>query len=233
MKIDFHTHILPEIDDGSRSLEMSNSMLSKLYTQGVDAVVLTPHYYSHQKPIADFIDEQQYAYSRLEASVTTSVPKLLLGAEVYYSDYLFNNRDLSSLCIKGTRLMLLGLPYGKHIDERMLDKIDRLIGDYNITPVIAHAERYPSLIRKKQRMNALLDMGCLLQVNVSSFTVFGKRRLASLVREGYIGAFGTDAHNLTSRAPSYNDGYRILEKLVSHRLIEEIQHSLASVLNLE
>ena len=232
MKIDFHTHILPELDDGSRSLEMSNGMLSKLYAQRVDALVLTPHYYSHQKPIDDFLEMQKHAFRRLEASLTAPAPKLILGAEVYFSDYLFNNRDLSSLCIEGTRLMLLELPYNKTIDDRLMDKVDRLIGDYNITPVIAHVERYPSLIRKKHRLDLMLNMGCVLQMNLSSFTVFGKRRLISLVRDGYIGAFGTDAHNLSSRPPSYDDGYRVLCKMVPKRTLEDIQHSMASMLNL-
>ncbi len=233
MKIDFHTHILPELDDGSRSIEMSKTMLSKLREQGVDVVVLTPHYYSHHKPIAEFAEQQQESYRRLRASVAEASPKLVLGTEVYYSDYLFNNRDLSALCISGTRTMLLELPYNKTLDDRMLDKVDRLIGEYNIIPVIAHIERYPSLLHKRRSLERLLDMGAVLQLNLSSFTMFGKRYLVSLVQRGYIGALGTDAHNTGTRPAEYNEGYRVLEKLTSNRQRNDIQHSMAALLNVK
>ena len=233
MKIDFHTHILPGIDDGARSPDMAKTMLDKLSAQGVDTVVLTPHYYSHQKPIENFVEQQHEAYHLLRAMYTSSSPELILGAEVYFSDYLFNNRDLSMLCIENTRTMLLELPYNKTIDDRMLDKIDRLIGDYDIVPVIAHIERYPTLLRNPRLLESMQDMGCFLQINLPSLTSFGKRRLASFVKNGYIGAIGTDAHNLTSRPASYKEGYSFLEKSVSERVLKQLQRSMASLLHIK
>lgn len=233
MKIDFHTHILPAIDDGSESVAMSNRMLSELRAQQVDVAVLTPHYYSHHKPIAEFTEQQQQAYRLLCASVTEPTPRMIVGAEVYFSDYLFNNRDLTPLCIQNTRTMLLELPYNKTIDTRLLDKIDRLICEYNLNLVLAHIERYPSLLYSRKTLERLLDMGCVLQVNLPSFTMFGKRRLASLVRSGYIGALGTDAHNISTRSAEYNEGYRTLEKLTSGRQLKELQRSMAALLGLE
>ncbi len=233
MKIDFHTHILPGIDDGARSPDMAKTMLDKLHSQGVDTVVLTPHYYSHHKPIEDFVAQQREAYHLLRSEVISNSPRLILGAEVYFSDYLFNNNDLSMLCIENTRTMLVELPYNKTIDNRMLDKIDRLIGDYDITPVIAHVERYSFLMRNPHLMESLQDMGCVLQINLPSLTVFGKRRLASFVKNGYIGAVGTDAHNLTSRPAAYKEGYNFLEKTLSPRVLRQLQQSMVSLLNIK
>ncbi len=233
MKIDFHTHILAGLDDGSTSREMSRAMLSSLYSQQVDVVVLTPHYYSHHKPIAEFIPQQQHAYRKLCATLTEESPKLVLGAEVYFSDYLFNNTDLSPLCINGTRTMLLELPYNKIIDNRTIDKVERLIGEYNVTPVLAHVERYPSLIRNRQGMERLLRLGCALQVNLPSFAAFGRRSLLSLVRKGYIGALGTDAHNLDTRPPQYNEGYRWLEKNIPAEQLDDIQRNMELLLGVE
>lgn len=233
MKIDFHTHILPGMDDGAKDTAMSVGMLHELREQQVDTVVLTPHFYSHREPLSEFLTRRQEAFERLRS--VEQLPegiRLRLGAEVYFSDYLFNCEDISDLCIDGTRVLLLELPFDKVIDRRFVDKLYRLIAEFNIMPVLAHIERYPSLIRSTATLNALWDIGCQFQVNLSSFTVFGKRRLISLVRRGYIGAVGTDSHNLTSRPPVYHEGYRALVKALPHDDADMLQASMNKLLNL-
>lgn len=233
MKIDFHTHILPQIDDGAESTDTALSMLEYLRHQDVTTVVLTPHYYSHRKPINEFLAQREQAYEQLCAAHTPDAITLRLGAEVYFSDYLFNNRDLSPLCIDGTQTMLVELPYNKTIDQSYIEKMDRLIAEYAITPVLAHIERYPSLIRRTDMLERFLDIGCVFQTNLSSYEEFGKRRLINLVKKGYIGAFGTDAHNTTSRPPAYNGGYGRLVKSVSSEVLQTIQHTMAGLLREE
>ncbi len=230
--IDFHTHILPSIDDGADTLETSVTMLHTLQEQGVNTVVLTPHYYSHHKPIEEFVVKRNASLSILTNALREDTPKICVGAEVYFTDYLFNNHDLTPLCIQGTRTMLVELPYNKTITAAYVDKIDRLITEYNITPVLAHVERYPSLIRSTSMLERFIDIGCVLQTNVSSYTEFGKRRLISLVNKGYIGALGTDAHNLDSRPPQYTEGYSRLKKSVSEDVLHRIQRNMKDLLKI-
>lgn len=231
MKTDFHTHILPGVDDGAKTVEMSLGMLKSLEEQQVDTVVLTPHFYSHREPMSEFCERRKAAFEQLQAALPHGHIKLRLGAEVYFSDYLFNCDDLSDLCVNGTRVLLLELPFDKTIDRRFADKIYRLIADFNVTPVLAHIERYPSILRSISTINALWEIGCRFQVNLSSFTVFGKRRLLSLVKKGYISAIGTDAHNLTSRPPVYDEGYQILAKALSHSEADILQTSMTALLD--
>ena len=230
MRIDFHTHILPKIDDGASDTSVSLEMLQSLKEQQVQSVVLTPHYYSHRLSIPDFLENRKHAVKDFTSVVSGDLPDLYLGAEVYFSDYLFNNQDLTPLCIHGTRTMLLEFPYNRSIDSRMIDKVDRLAGEYAITPVIAHVERYSSLIHSTHSLERLLQIGCVLQVNTTSFRSFGKRRLFSLLENGYIGALGTDCHNMTSRPPCYDSEYRILEKKVSPEALEALERSMISLL---
>ena len=219
--IDFHTHILPSVDDGSDSPETSMSMLKVLSEQDVGTVVLTPHYYSNRESIETFVERRRKA---IEALSTFGAPPVTVrfGAEVYYSEYLFNNRDLTPLCINGTRTMLLELPFSKRFEISMIRQIDRLIGEYNVTPVLAHIERYPSLLHSAKSLSELLDIGCVLQANVSSFASFGRRKLLSVAKKGWIGALGTDTHNLTSRPPAYREGVCVLEKAIGQQGVEEI-----------
>lgn len=232
MKIDFHTHILPKLDDGASSLDMSLEMLSVLQQQGVDVVVLTPHYYSHRRPVDEFLSARQDSYDLLRKAHKSSV-QLRLGAEVYFSDYLFNQNDLTPLCIQGTRTILIELPYNKTIDRTYVEKLDRLITEYAVIPVLAHVERYPSLMHSLSTLERFLDLGCVLQANLSSFTEFGKRKLLKLVKDGYIGALGTDTHNTTSRAPDYDNGYTRIGKVLSQTAQAFLQDSMVDLLHID
>ncbi len=227
--IDFHTHILPAVDDGSDSMETSISMLNSLAEQNVGTVVLTPHFYSNRESIETFVERRDEAFRGL-SEVCPAALSIRRGAEVYYSEYLFNNRDLTPLCIDGTRTLLLELPFSKRFESSMVRQIDRLIGEFNVTPVLAHIERYPSLLRSEKTLWDLLDIGCVLQVNVSSFKAFGKRKLLSMAKKGMIGALGTDSHNLSSRPPVYREGLNVLEKAVGQQGLNEIYEVMCDLI---
>ncbi len=228
--IDFHTHILPAIDDGAKTVEESCAMLESLQKQGVETVVLTPHYYSHREPIERFVKRRDHALEKLNSHLNETMPKLVVGAEVHYSEYLFNNEDISSLCIGNTNTLLLELPYNKKIDRVMIDRVWQLMCEYGVTPVIAHVERYSSLWRSEKLLNDLISMGCVLQANLSSATCLGKRRLFSMIKNDYIGALGTDTHNMVSRPPEYRLGYSAIVDHVGEDCVIRIQENMASLL---
>ena len=227
---DFHTHILPKMDDGASSSAESIEMLNMLKQQHVDTVVLTPHYYSQREPMSTFLKRRRASIDRLLQVNSTGVT-LKLGTEVYLSEYLFNINDISPLCIQNTRTLLLELPYGQLIDENVLDSVDRIITEYDVHPVIAHVERYPSLLRSQKHLEQLISGGCTLQVNLSSCVGFGNRRVLSLFKRGYIGAIGTDAHNMSTRTPDYTAGYARLQHLLNPEEIENLQLSMKKLLS--
>ena len=86
--IDLHTHILPEMDDGSQNAAMSVKMLKRLQEQGVKWVCATSHYYAHQERVEQFLQRRRQAVFALgdalgEAGVE-EYPSIRLGAEVAY-----------------------------------------------------------------------------------------------------------------------------------------------------
>ena len=113
MKIDFHSHILPGIDDGSRNIEESVALLDMMAEDGVDIVCATPHYYSHEISIDKFVERRNNAYERLKPHLKDNHPKILLGAEVLYNHSLVQCDDLSKLCLQGTDYLLWEMPYSK------------------------------------------------------------------------------------------------------------------------
>lgn len=227
---DFHTHILPKMDDGADSSSEAATMLMELAQQHVDTVVLTPHYYSHREPLSAFLKRRQASYERL-LQVQPADISLKMGAEVYLSEYLFNIEDISPLCIQDTRTLLLELPYGQAIDHTVFDNVDRVITEYAVRPVIAHAERYPDLLRNAKRLEQFICCGCTIQVNLSSCVGFGSRRVLSLFKKGYVGAVGTDAHNTSTRPPDYTSGYTRLQRYLTVNELDDLQNSMKSLLS--
>lgn len=67
--IDFHSHILPGIDDGSKNVQMSLEMLGRASEQGVDVMLATSHFYASRHRIEDFLEKRQRAYERLAEAV--------------------------------------------------------------------------------------------------------------------------------------------------------------------
>ena len=134
-----------------------------------------------------------------------------LGAEVYLSSTLFNTVDLSSLCYKGTDLMLVEPKYEKNFSKETKIRLRRLITDYGITPVIAHIDRYPFLMSDEKLLSELKEEGCMFQANLSSFSsYFSRKKLINFYRKGYLDFLGEDIHH---KALLKSEREKILEKI--------------------
>ena len=168
--VDFHTHILPSMDDGAVDIDTSLKMIQKLQEQSVRTVVLTPHYYSHKEPLDKFLNRREKAVAQLqEAMGESSLLQLRVGAEVYFSEYLFNNKDLSALCIDGTKTMLVELPFRCELDKRLLSQIERLYYEHTVIPVLAHIDRYPMILKSTKLRETLLEIGCVFHRKIRNF----------------------------------------------------------------
>lgn len=200
--IDFHTHILPGLDDGSRNLTNSLQMLRMEQQQGIDVVVLTPHFYSTQRSPEEFLSRRQRAWETLKDGWEDGMPRLMLGAEVLYFDNMDNLQSLPSLCIQGTRLLMLEMPFD-HWDQRVVQTVQEIQSAGEIQVVLAHVERYLSF-RNDRSVELLRRSGVLMQVNTSFFQGWLRQKKAlSMLRKGEFQLIGSDCHNLTNRAPNW------------------------------
>ena len=78
---DLHTHILPGMDDGAKTVEQSLQMLQMQLEQCVDTVVLTPHFYRERETVEEFLSRRGKAMAQLTAALPANAPQLLLGAD--------------------------------------------------------------------------------------------------------------------------------------------------------
>ena len=83
-----------------------------------------------------------------------------------------------------------------------MKRLEDFIQETNYTPIIAHAERYPQTRKNPALISTLIEMGCLIQVNAPAFLDKREKRFAfALMKHGFVHCIGTDAHNMSERAP--------------------------------
>lgn len=209
--IDIHSHILPEIDDGSKSVEESIEMLKMLKEQGVTHVIATPHFKmtNADKSIDGFIKKRREAYEKLMAKITVQkldLPKIYLGAEVLLTTDLLEADGTERLCIEGTDIMLVELPYYEWQSWTFRMLFD-LCSSSKITPIIAHADRYVDFI-PKQTYEELFSFNYDTQINADF--VENKKAIKVLkkwLKSGQICYVGSDCHGAKYRPPKL-DIYR-------------------------
>lgn len=206
--LDFHTHILPGVDDGSRNVDESMQMLARMKEQGVSQVVATPHFYADDESVEAFLARRETAFQSLKDRPEDS-PEILLGAEVRYYEGISRMPDLKKLRVQNSRLLLLEMPFRPWSEYAVREVID-IACQGGITPVIAHVERYLFLQRKDVAAR-LLNNGVLFQVNSTFFTGWRLRRRAmNMLRQGQIHFVGSDCHNLYDRPPNISEAFSLV-----------------------
>lgn len=216
--IDFHTHILPALDDGSASAEESVKMLELLQSQGVNKIVLSPHFYAYSSDVEQFISSRDSSVKNLMAALEKSKlnVELYLGCEVLYFNELWRIEGLEKFCIKGTNYILVEMPMSEWT-ESIISGVGNLISK-GLTPIIAHFERYLKYRGNGEKLCELINMGAFLQMNCEYINNFFTRRKAlRFFKRGLVGAIGSDCHNTTNRCPNCSEAYGFLKKKLNHR----------------
>ena len=209
--IDWHSHILPQVDDGSQSVKESIAMLDLLSEQGVKCVVATPHFLANEETIESFLKRRKDSYDALLKSVKSTHPRIFLGAEVKYYPGIARMDNLESLAIENTKILLLEMPMSKWTEYTVKELIE-ITGTRRLKLILAHIERYITL-QKKEVWKTLYENGIYMQVNASFFDrVWSRRKAFGLLDSGAIHFIGSDCHNLTSRPPNLVSAYSLIDK---------------------
>lgn len=219
MLIEHHCHLLPQIDDGSSSVEMSLEMINMMRSQGVERIIATPHFYAHREHnnIKAYLEKRQNAYEKL-IQADQSNSDILLGAEVAIEHGISKLPDIEKLRIADTDYILLELPYAG-FQHWYLDEITDLSYEHHLTPIIAHIHRYLEYYSKVE-YEEVLKLDAIFQINNEAFGNFKEKRFVkNLIKEGYPYLFGSDAHNLSDRKPNWD----LLQKKVKSEIVDNAE----------
>jgi len=211
--LDIHTHILPNMDDGSRSLKQSMVMLRKEAKQGIDHVILTPHFYAHKDSPTGFLKRRKLAVSAIKqkASGRTKIPKIIPGAEVAYFRGMGRVEDIERLCIRNTDAILVEMPFCRW-DRRMLDDLFFMKESRGIRPILAHIERYMRY-QPLGTIRQLCEAGIWIQASASFFLSRRTSWLAMrMLKKRKIQFIGSDCHDTKDRPPNMGEAIVRIEK---------------------
>lgn len=227
--LDLHTHILPNIDDGSQSIEESCALLAMLEEQGVEDVVCTPHYYGIRHGTETFLKNRAEAFGRLKEVYGGKI-KLYLGSECNIAKCVNANfDDLIPLSVNGTRYILTEMSFGPEWDDDMWNRLDRLF-EAGLIPVIAHVELYPYIRRNPAFVARLISLGCVIQVNCDS-VVADDPLVKAIIAHGQAHCLGSDTHNVAVRPPKYAAAAEIIEKEFGRDVLNGMQENMRGIID--
>lgn len=214
--VDFHSHILPEMDDGSASVEESLAMLRLSAEQGIRHVVATPHFYAHRDTLDRFLEarDRSEAVLREEMKKCNGLPRLHMGAEVLFFRGISECDFLHKLTISGKRCILIELPPAPWPEE-IYRELAQIRLKQGITPVIAHIDRYVGPFRNREIPKRLAQLPVLVQANGAFFLQRSTASMAmKLLQADQIQLLGSDCHNMSQRKPNLGPALqRIVRKL--------------------
>ncbi|MCM1273707.1 MAG: capsular polysaccharide biosynthesis protein [Clostridium sp.] len=227
--IDFHSHVLPGIDDGSRNLDTTATMLGMCHDNGVKTMIATPHFYAEHDRIEAFLERRQKAYEQVLGLGLEKSPVLRLGAEVAYFKGISKAEKIPLLTIEDTDIMLLEMPFYTW-DKGVLHEVRELIEKRHLRLIIAHLERYIKLAGNKPMIADLLELPVIVQVNAGSLLDWKQRgALLKLFKTGKAQLLGSDCHGVNHRPPNLWLGREVIrQKLGSDTLnkIDEVGNGL-------
>ena len=215
--IDLHSHILPGIDDGATSLEVSLEMARIAVADGVHTMACTPHIY----PGLYMNDARGIARAREQLQAMLDLHRIALtlvdGADVHLVPGLLEGLRAGVVpTLHGSRYVLLEPSH--HVrPPRLEDSVFELVAA-GYTPVITHPERLAWIEDHHDVFTRLVRQGAWMQVTGGALTgQFGKRARywgERLLGEGLVHLLASDAHTTGRRSPGLSKARAAAEHLV-------------------
>lgn len=233
MFTDFHTHILPGIDDGSSSVEESIALLKKEAEQGIKRVVATPHFYANYDSPEKFLKKRAEAKALLDEEMKKyeGLPEVVLGAEVYFFHGISDCEFLPQLTIGDKSFILIEMPMAPWSDS-MLAEIKAIYTEHGITPIIAHLDRYIAPFKTFGLPKKLEELPVLIQANAGFFLHGGltSSMAFKMLKKDRLHLLGSDCHNMAKRPPRIGEAKEAILKKLGEDVLLRIENYAKSVL---
>lgn len=233
--VDLHCHLLPGIDDGSKSMEISLRLAYEATENGVTHALLTPHhmngrYVNHKK---DVLQQTKVFQKQLQKN---DIPLTVFpGQEVRINGHLLDALDRDDILFADTSNKYLMLEFP---DDDVPHYTNQMIFDLQqrgITPVIVHPERNTKIMANPDLIHQLLEKGCLSQITASSYVgTFGKKVedfSHQLIEAGQCYVFASDAHDLPRRKYEMRQAFEKVQQEYGPDLVKKYQQNARLIIN--
>lgn len=199
---DMHCHVIPGVDDGAPSLDVSIEMLNDFYRNGITRVILTPHFRKGMFETSRTVVEDRFL--RIKDIASRRFP----GLELYPGCEFHVCMDMEKKLAADPRYRMNGgqfilLEFSENHPAHFILERCRTVRNISFYPMIAHAERYSAIRKNPDIIDQIYNMGGYVQINADSIlgrSGWGiKRFCAKLLRNDRVDFVGSDAHNMTDR----------------------------------
>lgn len=224
--IELHAHILPQMDDGSESVEMSLAMLQALAGMGVgdglcDLPLLRPGEQHHHVSGA-----AAAALNALHSAIPagSSLPRILPAAEAAYFRGMEEHHP-ERLCIENTRTLMLEMPFSEWTDQQV-ETVAVLSLDLHFNVVLVHPERFCFSSSNRRRLEELAKLPLALQVNADTLLRWGTRRQGlELLELTATPLLGSDCHDMTKRPPNLKGGREMVRRKLGEAFLAQMDEN--------
>ena len=223
--IDFHTHILPNIDDGSRSIDETFNLIKEAKEVGFDGIILTSHYIENFYE-TDVPEREVWVKAISENLGAKGIDTdLYLANEIYISENmmgLLEQRKAST--INNSCYVLFELP----LNEEPLNLYDVIysLQENKLIPILAHPERYSFVQKEPELIYDLIEKGCLMQANYGSiigqYGVKAEYIVKKFLENNMIHFLGSDVHRQNSIYPKIPFALEKIKEIVGEEKLEEL-----------
>ncbi len=226
--IDVHSHIIPGIDDGSRSMEMSLTMAKQSVDAGVKHVVCTPHIHwgvfdNTRAEIASGFEALKEAVERERIPLTLSWAGEVRIKEII-PQWLANDELPFIGKWKGKPVLLLEMPHS-HVPAG-LDQLLRWLQSSGVQPLIPHPERNRDVLKMPDKIQWLRNLGCLLQVTAGAITGrFGENVQAlseQMLEADQVDVVASDMHDDVKRPNDMGEAYNAVKEMISKERADKL-----------
>lgn len=223
--IDFHSHILPNIDDGSRSIEETFNLIKEAEKAGFEAIISTSHYMENYYE-TDVPEREVWVKAILENLKTKNInTNLYLGNEIYFSDHiieLLEKRKAST--INDTSYVLFELPLNAE-PMNLYDIIYDML-QYKLVPILAHPERYSFVQKDPELIYDLIEKGVLIQANYGSIIgQYGEKAqmiVKRFLESNMVHFLGSDVHRPNTIYPQIPKILNVISDIIGEDKLEEL-----------
>lgn len=229
--IDFHSHILPGIDDGAKDIEDSKKIIKEAKDAGVEIIISTSHY------ALDCFETPEYKrkelINQLKEELDEGDPDLVLGSEIFLTyNALELLEEFKASTIGGTKYILFELPLRGYFNN-LKDLLNKIKGsEYKL--ILAHPERYGMIHSDFKLLYELKELGVLMQCNYGSilgmYGMKAKSTIKRMLKEDLVDFFGSDVHKPETIYPKIPKALKKISKYVDEDRLDDLIHTNAAII---
>ena len=223
--IDFHTHIIPNIDDGSRSIEETFNLINEAKEAGFTGIILTSHY------IENYYETDVPERDVWVKAISDNLKAKGIDTNLYLGNEIYMSNNMMKLLVEGkastinnSSYVLFEMPL--NVEPMNLYDVIYSLQENRLIPILAHPERYKFIQKEPELVYDLIEKGVLMQANYGSILGIYGEKAQIIVRKFFeadmIHFLGTDVHRQNTIYKRVPQALKAIQEIIGESKLNEL-----------